>query len=421
MKIGQFAAKHQTSIDTLRHYMSMGLLFPEKNGVQYDFDDNCSQDFLQVTELKKIGFTLSEIQVLILYKRIGKLTEYDQRSTYTSFFEKKYHQIEMEIEKLLAMKSNLRTAIDEMKSNMDADSHTPVTSLDLSLDAMSLLACPACHSTYTISKGSIQNGALSDATLTCSCAQHLYVKEGIVYTEETFTAEQELSLDFNIHQYSEDYIDEYIRTTHIDYLRKLHAGLSWSARQLAKEDLDGMVALELGTGHGYFMRHMIDLFPANSTYVAVDYNPIKLKWLKQILERSQPKCNIIFLCADFKHLPVKQGIVDVLLDISGSSNFAFDHADFLLDHIETLMKSTSVLHGYYILFDSFAKQSKIPPLFRDNFKLKPIQQHLKRLGYHVEEDFVSEPVDHGGPLEDYFVEGESVRTYLYRGIKSSKP
>lgn len=418
MKIGQFAAKHDTSIDTIRHYMSMGLLFPEKNGVQYDFDEACSDDYVQVTELKKIGFTLSEIQLLILYRRIGKLTAYDQRSTYKSYFEKKYRQVEADIQKLVEMKSHLRTIIDDMKNRLEVDQPSPYTPSGLTLDSIKLLSCPSCHEPYEITDGAIQMGLLVNATLTCPCRQALYVKEGIVYTGENIALEKALGDEFDLSHYSEHYIDEYINTTHIDYLRKLHAGLSWSARHMSKEDLRGKIILEPGCGHGYFMRHMIDLFPDSSTYIAVDRNPVKLKWLKQIIERNPPKCKVLFLFGDFASLPIKEASVDMLLDISGSSNYAFEHPDFLLDGLDYLLKSSAKLHGYYILFDNFAPHSKIPPALREGFKRSSIQSHLARLGYQCEEDFLSEPVEKGGPLEDYFVDGEWVRTYLYCGVKS---
>lgn len=415
MKIGQFATKHQTSIDTIRHYMALGLLFPEKNGVQYEFDDNCSQDFTSISELKKIGFTLSEIQQLILYRRIGKLTAYDQRSTYKSYFEKKYLQIDGEIQKLIEMKTQLKTVIEDMKEKLEEA--TPSTPLGLPLDCLKLLACANCHSTYNISEGSIENGHLKDATLACPCGQILYVKEGIVYTKETLPSEKITEKELSLETYSENYIDEYINTTHIDYLKKLHAGLSWSARHLSKEDLENKVALELGSGHGYFMRHMLDLFPKTSTYIAVDHNPIKLKWLKRIIERSQPKCSIIFLCTDFADLPLKEASIDLLLDISGSSNYAFEHANFLLEVVEPLLKTDVKLHGYYILFDNYAPHSKISKDYREGFNQKSIQTHLHRLGYVCEEDFLSESVEKGGPFEDYFVEGERVRTYLFKGSR----
>lgn len=37
MKIGTLAKKFNVSIDTIRYYISIGLLIPEKNGVQFDF------------------------------------------------------------------------------------------------------------------------------------------------------------------------------------------------------------------------------------------------------------------------------------------------------------------------------------------------------------------------------------------------
>ncbi|WP_028829885.1 MerR family transcriptional regulator, partial [Proteocatella sphenisci] len=87
MKIGQFAKLNNTSIDTIRHYMSLGLLLPEKAGNQYEFDEKCMSDYLEIQRLKQIGFTLSEIQHLMLYKKMGNMTGYRQRMSYLSYFE----------------------------------------------------------------------------------------------------------------------------------------------------------------------------------------------------------------------------------------------------------------------------------------------------------------------------------------------
>ncbi len=421
MKIGQFATKHNTSIDTIRHYMSLGLLIPEKDNAQYDFDENCSHDFHEITELKKIGFTLNEIQQLILYRRIGKLTAYDQRITYTSFFEKKNEQIDHEIEKLNDMKLNLNRALDEMKVKLDQDKTVEIDSIGVHLSSLDLFVCPVCHEPFEITEGSIQKGILVNATLTCPCDYKLQIIDGIIYTPDVANGENHSIESTDLSQYSEHYIDEYINTTHMDYLKKLHAGLSWSLRHVSSESLDGVVALELGSGHGYFMRHMLDRFPVNSTYIAVDHDPIKTMWLKKIIERSHPKCKIIFLCSDFVSMPLKEGTIDVLLDISGSSNFAFDQPEFLLELVDPLLKRNVLLHGYYILFENFVSKSKIPLSLRDGFKIKQIKSHLKALDYVCTDDFLSEPVEKGGPLEDYFVEGESVRTYLYSGKKTIKP
>jgi len=169
------------------------------------------------------------------------------------------------------------------------------------------------------------------------------------------------------------------------------------------------------------MRHMLNKFPDSCTYIAVDYNPVKTMWLKKIIERSQPKCNLLFLCADFTQLPLKLDTIDVVLDISGSSNYAFDHPDFLLDRIDPFLKRNARLHGYYIVFENFVPSSKIPLPLRDGFRSKQIKAHLKNLNYLCLNDFTTAPVEKGGPLEDYFVDGELVKTYLYNGVKVIKP
>lgn len=143
-------------------------------------------------------------------------------------------------------------------------------------------------------------------------------------------------------------------------------------------------------------------------------------WLKKIIERSQPKCKVLFICADFEHLPLKPKSIDLLLDISGSSNYAFNHADkFLLDIIQPLTKSDTILHAYYILFKQFSKHTKIDESVKKWFKFEAIAEALETLNYKKINTFVSDTVDKGGPMEDYFVPGESVYTYLYYGQKQN--
>jgi hypothetical protein len=73
------------------------------------------------------------------------------------------------------------------------------------------------------------------------------------------------------------------------------------------------------------------------------------------------------------------------------------------------------------LFENFVATSKIPLHLRDGFRSNPIKAHLRDLNYVCQNDFTTEPVEKGGPLEDYFVDGEQVKTYLYSGIKTIKP
>jgi len=417
MKIGPFARRNQTSIDTVRHYISLGLLMPEKINTQYVFDEECTRDFEEVLQLKAIGFSLSEIQQLILYRRIGRLTEYHRRLTYRSFFKRKMALIESEIQKLKAMGIKLSEVLDKMEAGDRAAIKDPE---GLPLDALELFACPDCHGSLEIAQGRIEGGMLTDGTLACSCGYKLHLVDGIVMTPDlkhTYEAVKSTDLD----RTSEEYIDAYINTTHMAYLKRLYAGLEWSRRWISKIPLEGATVLELGSGYGYFLRHTLDRFPRSATYIAVDHDPVKILWLKKTIESSRPDCRVIFLCADFLNLPLKAGGVDLLLDISGSSNYALEHPEFLLHETDPLLKDGAHLMGHYILFDNFSASSRIPVTLRGGFRINSIRSHLKTLQFDRLDDLITEAVDQGGPLEDYFVEGERVRAYLFSGVKQIKP
>jgi DNA-binding transcriptional MerR regulator len=408
MKIGAFAKHNQTSIDTIRHYMTLELLIPEKVGAQYLFDATCQSDFDEICQLKAIGFTLAEVQSLMLFRRIGKLTGFDKRVTYKSYFENKLNTVEDELQRLNHIKSELEKTLVDAGAIEDE----PIRTLGVPMDSLKYVHCTKCDTPLQLLDGKIENGDLMTGTMACSCGSSLSIKDGILYGEGIDEAVVDTKRE------SEQYIDQYIKTTDSAYLKKIYKELEWSKRHASSSGVENSVILELGTGHGFFMRHFIGEFHGSNLYIAVDHDAKVLLWLKQVIERSHPKCKVLFLCADFEKLPLKPESVDLLLDISGASNYAFDHSDkFLLDTIDPLTKPDTILHAYYILFEKFSKHTKIDDGSKKWFKLDTITESLKQLKYIKTDDYISDSVEKGGPLEDYFVPGESVYTYLYYGQK----
>ncbi|HAS74081.1 MAG TPA: methyltransferase, partial [Clostridiales bacterium UBA8960] len=141
MKIGAFAKRNGTSIDTIRHYMDLGLLVPEKIGSQYTFDERCQGELEEIFYLKSIGFLLSEIQKLMLFRRIGKLTGYDRRTTYKAYFENRLSLIEQEMAHLAEVSDALRRELESMHETEPEMVH----SAGVPIAGLLIFECPRCQ------------------------------------------------------------------------------------------------------------------------------------------------------------------------------------------------------------------------------------------------------------------------------------
>lgn len=71
MKISKFAEVNNVSVDTIRHYMDLGLVIPEKKEVTIFLTSIVKKDIELILEYKWIGFSLNEIKELFLYKNLG--------------------------------------------------------------------------------------------------------------------------------------------------------------------------------------------------------------------------------------------------------------------------------------------------------------------------------------------------------------
>jgi hypothetical protein len=103
------------------------------------------------------------------------------------------------------------------------------------------------------------------------------------------------------------------------------------------------------------------------------------------------------------------------MDHTGTSNYSFEHGEFLLRDVDSLIKREGYLLGSYLAFKNFSHKSKIETKYRDNFLVDKIKKNISELKFKTIEDHVSEPINRGGRYENFFVPGEEVFTYLYFG------
>lgn len=186
-------------------------------------------------------------------------------------------------------------------------------------------------------------------------------------------------------------------------------------KKLMQLDLNEKILLDLGSGIGFFLRNIYEELPEDCLYIAVDRDLNKLLLLKDVIERRNVKRNIVFICADFLNIPIQSSSIDIVIDQSGTSNYSFEHEEFLLRELNSLFKHNCYLLSSFILFNKFSINSQIAPRLRGNFTSAKVTKEIQNLQFQSIDESTSNYLKRGGKYEDFFVQGEEIYTYSFYG------
>ncbi|MDX8360707.1 MerR family transcriptional regulator [Cytobacillus sp. IB215316] len=411
MKIGQFANENNISIDTIRHYMDMGLITPEKTTGQYQFGERCQEDLKDIIYLKNLGFKLSEIKTIYQYRRIGKLSSLQYNQYYKRLFEEKFVEIDNKIIEYEKIKSNLQAEID----HFDTTKNQVIKQMGMKLSAVSLLECKECQQEINIIDGDIQNNQILNGVLQCNCNEQYLIKDGILFTSTTIKDSYKLRDQKKVINEFSDFMYDYIKETDEQFIDNVYKSLDWSYSRVDFEQLQYKNILHLGTGIGTSLRYIYESLPQDCLYIALEPNYKKMQVLKSILESYETQKNILFICSDFLNIPIKQHSIDFLID-TGTSTYSLNHEEFLLQKVQGYLKEHSHLMGSYVCYENFHINNNINREFRKNFQLEVIKEKIESLNFERKEETTFTYIEsHPGRYELNILKGEKTYNYLYIG------
>jgi MerR family transcriptional regulator, Zn(II)-responsive regulator of zntA len=97
MQIKDFAKKYHIQTDTIRYYEKEGILRPKRRENGYrEYDKECEKQIQLIIVLKELGFTLKEIQQLLVLRDEPISTECNNSTVY--LFEQKIEKLEEKIQ-----------------------------------------------------------------------------------------------------------------------------------------------------------------------------------------------------------------------------------------------------------------------------------------------------------------------------------
>lgn len=117
MQIKEFADKYQMQADTIRYYEKQNLLKPNRRENGYrEYDEECEKQLQLIIVLKQLGFTIKEIQQLLVLK--GKAISTECNLSTTSLLEQKVIDLEEKIQfyqHALKVLQTLKELVEEEK------------------------------------------------------------------------------------------------------------------------------------------------------------------------------------------------------------------------------------------------------------------------------------------------------------------
>ena len=413
MKIREFSNKFNLSYDTIRYYMKLKLINPQKVGGHYEFDHEDQNDMEEILKLKEMEFSLDEVKEILNFKRIGRLSNYQRNSYYQNLYQNKLKSLNKRITELKKAKDGLKSHLKKLKE----ESNEKQNDLSLNLNLLNLFACPVCGSNLSLSAEKIENNRIHQGNLNCSCGEKILIKDGILYTKEIYNQESQAEVfecDPLFH------VTDYIKQTDSEFMDHSYQSLEWLKNKINFSNLKNKVILEPGSGYGLLLRNIYDQLSSDITYICVELNPELNRYLKSLLELSPTGPEIIFLTAELPTLPLKEKSLDYLVDFSGISNFSFHNQGFLPELLLQYFKEHFILTAVFIIYHKFGEKNIVARKYRDYFIYSNIRLKLQEMGFELLEEDKSElkKIESSfGKYEEFAQIGDQIYSYQLQARK----
>ncbi|MCR4932994.1 MAG: MerR family DNA-binding transcriptional regulator [Lachnospiraceae bacterium] len=174
MKIGEFAKKHNVTIDTIRHYISEGLLTPLRENTQYNFSEIDDDVLDSILLLKNMNFKLEEMRAFLLFQTMYTNGSFKRLGSFKENFLEKLKENKEEIKRLEKMNELIEKKLDD---------YTDFNGFrrGIALSMLSEFACPDCNEALELEKPELKHNEIISGELVCpKCKKRFYIRYGML-------------------------------------------------------------------------------------------------------------------------------------------------------------------------------------------------------------------------------------------------
>lgn len=276
MKIGEFARKHNVTIDTVRHYISQGLLTPLRVNTQYVFSEIDDRVMESILLLKSMNFKLEEMKAYLLFQTIYTNHSFSNMGSFRERFEQKREENLQQIAELERMNQMIALHLAEEK---DCAYHRGVP-----VSMLTDLACAGCKSELELSATQIAHNEIMEGELICPmCGKVYHIHEGILSDQPDMTIAKREEVA--------EVLEQYIAKNDEHYIQKLRELFQKASEIVSENSHNAKNILIDGDSAEFLDSSIFRAVPKDAkVFVHVNQNLV----LKEYMEDIFPKKTILF-------------------------------------------------------------------------------------------------------------------------------
>lgn len=407
MRIGQVSRKYQISTDNLYYYINYGLLVPARPKGQYIFDEQTLKDLELILELKKIGFSLKEIHVVLSLYRISGLADPQDVEDLRKIYMDKLHACKTDMQQLSSAISNLEGKVAELNAMHPAIKPR----IGLPVNMLHLLCCPLCGGAFQMDNVQMDPKYIFNGSLTCVCGYQAAIKDGILLTPNKNTDEHD----------TPDLERKLYKDLPPALISLFQRSYNWMTEKLGNMNLQGKVIMETYINAWFFMHNHQQHLDPGGFYIVVDKYPEMLYMYKSLMEKQGYNLDILFIGDSSTNLPLRPDSIDLSIDYFAVNEHNFYHSSFLYDELRPYFKPNCQLLGTYFYFENGRKsmealRREYPQCSAKNFNLPYFLESME--GKISEHEDCGSTTSSGANIGfSFHREGEKMflRSYLAKG------
>jgi len=331
MKISDFSKKSKLPVNTIRYYMRLGLLRPDKRASTYEFSDSCLEDAKRIKQYKAYGFSLKCIAQLMELEREPST----DKSSLRDLCQLQASQVKFKLEKT---RQDVLEAIHQLELQLDQTIRMDNSTVNaIPIELFLLIQCPYCDKALAWRDISLINNTVISGKGDCACGFSAVIHNGVLTASnvnQVILPVLDKNFDTNRRMDAQEVSQKSMRNR-------------WIINKLKATKLEEKVIFEDVLNVSGFLLECIEELPAEAYYIISDTDPSVIHRIMRVIRAKAPDHKILFLVDDGIHHPIRKASIDCLLDYHASEIFRKYGFQSQLNEIKAYAAKGALLIGVF--------------------------------------------------------------------------